>query len=71
MENTMLIEVTDKKALGLLHELEQLHLIKVLEQNLTPERPRLSEKYRGKISKERGQELKEHVRQMRNELNGI
>jgi hypothetical protein len=28
--DTLLIQVTNKKALGLLHELEELHLIKVL-----------------------------------------
>jgi len=29
MDNTMLIQITNQKALGLLHELEELHLIKV------------------------------------------
>ena len=36
MENTMLIQVTDQKAMGLLHELEELHLIKVLKENPDP-----------------------------------
>ena len=35
MENTMLIQVTNQKAVGLLHELESLHLIKVLKDNIS------------------------------------
>ena len=30
MDNTMLIQLTNQKAAGLLHELEELHLIKGL-----------------------------------------
>jgi hypothetical protein len=66
MENTMLIEITNQKAIGLLHELEELHLIKVLKENM-PARTKLSEKYKGIISKEQGQNLNEHIKQMRSE----
>ena len=71
MDNTMLIQVTNQKALGLLHELEELHLIKVLKENLAPVKTKLSDKYKGIISKEQGQNLNEHIKQMRSEWNNI
>ena len=71
MDNTMLIELTNEKAAGLLHELEELHLIKVLKQNASSDSPKLSEKYKGIISKEQGKLLHEHIKQMRSEWNNI
>ena len=69
--NTMLIEVTNQKAVGLLHELEELRLIKVLKKNVAPVKTKLSDKYKGIISKEQGQNLNEHIKQMRSEWNNI
>ena len=71
MDNTMLIQITNHKAVGLLHELEELHLIKVLKENFAPVKTKLSDKYKGIISKEQGQNLKEHIKQMRSEWNSI
>jgi hypothetical protein len=71
MENTMLIQVTNKKALRLLHELEELELIKVLNENFSPAKEPLSKKYKGSITKEQGKHLNEHIRQMRSEWNNI
>ena len=67
----MLIQVTNQKAVGLLHELEELHLIKVLKENIDPVKPKLSDKYRGILSKEEGVKLNEHIKQMRSEWNSI
>jgi len=67
----MLIEVTNQKALKLLHELEELHLIKVLKENFPSTKIKLSDKYRGILSKEKGQSLNEHIKEMRNEWNNI
>jgi hypothetical protein len=67
MENTMLIQITNQKAIGLLHELEELDLIKVLKENYVPAKENLSGKYKGIISKEQGQALIEHINEMRNE----
>ena len=69
--DTMIIQLTNQKAVGLLHELEELHLIKVLKENITTVRPKLSDKYRGMISKEDGLKLNEHIKQMRSEWNSI
>lgn len=69
--DTMLIQVTNQKAVGLLHELEELHLIKVLKENIDPNKPKLSDRYRGILSKEEGEKLNEHIKQMRSEWNAI
>ncbi len=68
--DTMLIQLTNQKAAGLLHELEALNLIKVLKENVVP-KTKLSDKYKGIISKEQGQNLNEHIQQMRSEWNNI
>ena len=68
---TMLIQLTNQKAVGILRELEELHLIKVLSQNATPVKTKLSDKYKGIITKEQGQNLNEHIKQMRSEWNSI
>lgn len=69
--DTMLIQLTNQKAAGILHELEVLHLIKVLKKNIATAAPKLSDKYKGIISKEEGQKLNEHIKQMRSEWNNI
>jgi hypothetical protein len=71
MENTMLIQLTNQKAAGLIRELEELHLIKVLKENIVPVKTKLSDKYKGIISKAEGQQLNDHINQMRSEWNGI
>ncbi len=69
MDNIMLIQVTNQKAIRLIHELQELHLIKVLKENFEPVNTKLSDKYKGIISKEQGQNLNEHIKQMRSEWN--
>jgi hypothetical protein len=46
-------------------------LIKVLKENVTPAETRLSHKYKGIITKEQGQNLNEHLQEMRSEWNNI
>ena len=67
----MLIQLTDSKALKLLHELEELHLIKVLNENVLPAKKSLSDKYRGIISKKSGEDLQKHIKKMRGEWKNI
>ncbi len=69
--DTMLIEVTNQKAMELLHDLEEKHWIKVLEENNKPIKIKLSDKYRGVLTKEQGQSLNEHIKQMRSEWGDI
>ena len=71
MGNTMLIQLTNQKAIGLLHELEELRLIKVLTGNIVSAGTKMSDKYKGFITKEEGQQLNKHINRMRNEWNSI
>lgn len=63
----MLIQITNQKALGLLHELEELHLIKVLKANLIPTSAKLSDKYRGVFTKDDAKSFDQHIQAMRSE----
>ncbi|MFN8429773.1 MAG: hypothetical protein U0V04_07330 [Spirosomataceae bacterium] len=67
MENTVLIEVTNVKAMGILHELEELHLIKMLREKTSEKPGKLSDKYRGVFSKEDAKKFENHVVKMRSE----
>ena len=67
----MLIRLTNQKALKLLHELEELRLIKVLNEEMVPVKQKLSDKYRGFITEEDGTQLNNHINQMRNEWESI
>lgn len=69
--DTVLIELTNQKAMGLLHELEELHLIKVLKENADMDKRKMSEKYKGIITKSQGENLDNHINQMRTEWNSI
>ena len=69
--DTMMIELTNQKATGLLHELEGLNLIKILRGNYEPARTKLSDKYRGFLTHEEGQQLNSHINQMRDEWESI
>jgi hypothetical protein len=67
---TVLIQLTTPRTMKLLQELEELHLLRVLKRNVSV-KTKLSDKYRGFISKEDGQDLNEHIKQMRSEWNGF
>ncbi len=43
----------------------------MLKENIATAKPRLSDKYKGIITKAEGQKLNEHIQQMRNEWNSI
>jgi hypothetical protein len=67
MNHTVLIEITSEKAIGLLRELEELHLIKVLRKDTQTEKSRLSDKYRSVFTKMEAASFNEHTRNMRKE----
>jgi hypothetical protein len=68
---TMTVEITNQKAISFLHGLEELHLIRVVKRYVGPVRKKLSDKYRGIMTREQGQELKRHINEMRNEWDSI
>lgn len=65
---TLLIQLTNHKAIGLLHEMEALNLIKVLEENALHQE-NLSEKYEGKLPLNVAEDIQDYVTQSRNEWN--
>ena len=69
--NTMLIELTNQRATGLLYELEELSLIKILSGKTSTVNTRLSDKYKGILTREEGEQLNQHIKEMRNEWNNI
>ncbi len=68
--NTITVELIKNKAIQLLQDLEALHIIRIHKSEVTT-KIKLSEKYRGILSKEDGLELNKHIDQMRIEWNNI
>jgi hypothetical protein len=68
---TILIQITDHKAIGILHELEELHLIKVVKQDIAESKIKLSDKYKGVFSKDDADSFNAHTQIMRGEWNNI
>jgi hypothetical protein len=64
---TITIQLTNEKAAGLLYELAELKLIRIISSNQSEQQMLLSEKYRGKISPGKAADLHKHIEQMRNE----
>ena len=70
---TVTLDVLNDKALNLLKDLEMLNWIKVRkeEKEVAPAKAKLSDKYKGIISKEKGRDLDLHIKQMRSEWESI
>lgn len=71
MQDTMLIQLTNKKAVRLLHDMEELDLIKVVTENISATTAKLSDKYKGVFSKEDAISFNEHTQTMRKEWDNI
>lgn len=72
MYDEVLIQLTDQRAEGVLNELEDLQLIKVMKTSLAEVAPqRLSDKYRGIMGKKDHEQLHSHIQQMRQEWQAI
>ncbi|MDR2840669.1 MAG: hypothetical protein LBV75_05330 [Paludibacter sp.] len=69
--DTMLIQITNPKTRYFLHELEELHLIKVLKGYSIPAEAKLSEKYKNVFSQEDASDFNAHTQTMRGEWNNI
>ena len=65
---TLLIQVTNQKALGLLHELEELNLIKVIKEDISLD-TKLSERFSGKLnlSEDEYNQFQKYIQDSRNE----
>ena len=63
---TLLIQITNNKAHKLLEELENLHIIKVLNKNIGTGQ-KLSERFAGKLSAKGAEKLQKHIKESRSE----
>jgi hypothetical protein len=67
---TITIQVLNQNALELLKQLEELHLIRVVEKPMTNTK-KLSEMFRGKLSEKISEALQKQVSESRNEWDRI
>lgn len=64
---TVTVEIKNDIALTFLHNLESMHVLRVIEDKTTKAKQKLSERFAGCLSKERAEELQKELTQMRNE----
>jgi len=72
MNNTILLQVNNPDTLHFLYEMQEMNMVKVLKEDAAiPETPKLSDKFRGRFSKEAGKSFMEHTKTMREEWDSI
>jgi len=64
---TLLIEIDSQNAFNLIQELEELHILRIIRENVLENKTKLSEKYKGVFSKEDARNFIEHSNNMRKE----
>jgi hypothetical protein len=64
--DTVLIQLTTPNTMKLLREMEELHLLKVLEKSV-PSKTKLSDKYAGKLPADIAEDLQKHIQKSRDE----
>ena len=60
MGNQILIELKNDKARNLLQDLEDLNIIEVIKETILP-KTKISERFRGFLTKEEGKSLNNHI----------
>jgi hypothetical protein len=68
---TVLVEINDKKVFHLLQELEGLNVLRIIKENITENKTKLSDKYRGAFTKEDAESFNLHTKTMRKEWDNI
>jgi hypothetical protein len=64
---TLIIEIKNDSVLSLLRNLEDMHILKIIDNKNVPIKQKPSERFAGCLSKERTEELQKELIQMRNE----
>ena len=66
---TVIVQITNSKALKLLQEMEELHLIRMLKKDVLSQDEKLSDKFAGKLNltDEEYNDFQEHISHSRNE----
>jgi hypothetical protein len=68
---TVLVEIDNQKAMNLLQELEDLHVLRIVKGSVSENKAKLSDKYRGVFSKEDAKDFMEHTQTVRKEWGNI
>jgi hypothetical protein len=61
------VEILNSKGFKILEELEALNLIKMMKSEPPKKKEKLSEKYKGILTKKEGKELNDHIQKSRSE----
>ena len=64
MGNTVLVELKNHNALNLLHDLEKMDIIHIVEDDL-PKKINIADRFVGVISKEQAKSLRDHIKTSR------
>ncbi len=64
---TVLIQIENNKAFHLLQELEQLNILKIVDDNFITKKTKISDKYKGVFTKKDAENFNQHTQTMRNE----
>lgn len=64
---TLTIEIKDDKVLKLLQNLENMKILRILENKPQKAHQKLSERFAGSISKKTAEKLQKHINEIRNE----
>lgn len=70
MENTILITLKTVKARNLIRDLEDLNIIEVIKENIVI-KSKMSDRFKGLLTKNQGEDLKKHIDQSRQEWSNI
>ncbi|MDR6968022.1 hypothetical protein J2X31_002036 [Flavobacterium arsenatis] len=70
MENTILITLKTDKARNLIRDLEDLNIIEVIKENIVVGK-KMSERFKGLLTRKEGEDLKKHIDQSREEWSDI
>ena len=64
---TVIVEIKNDLALTFLHNLEKMHILRIVENKTVPDQQKLSERFAGCLTKERTDELQKELTVMRKE----
>ncbi len=64
---TVTVEIKNEIAMSFLHNLESMNILRVLENDISPDKRKLSDRFAGCLPKERVDELQKELIQMRSE----
>lgn len=65
------VEIDNENGFDLLQDLEKLHVLRIIENNVMESKTKLSDKYRGVFSKADADSFNHHTQSMRNEWGSI